>query len=237
MQREELERTFDQQAESYDGQWARLAPLREAVHLLASAVFAQLPEDSRVLCVGAGTGAEMIDLARRFPGWRFMAVEPSAGMLQVCRRQAEAQGIADRCEFHGGYVDSLPTSCGPFDAATSLLVSQFLLQREERCAYFRAIGARLRPGGLLLSSDLAGDTRSPEFRSLLEVWFRLMSSAEVTPEAVERMRAAYARDVAILPPAEVAALIAASGFELPVQFAQTGMIHAWYSWRAPQAAG
>ena len=45
------------------------------------------------------------------------------------------------------------------------------------------------------------------------------------------MRAAYDRDVAILPPAEVAAIVASAGFEAPVQFLQTGLIHAWFARR------
>ena len=46
------------------------------------------------------------------------------------------------------------------------------------------------------------------------------------------MRANYARDVAILPPARVAAIIAAAGFDTPVQFHQAGLIHAWYTKRS-----
>ena len=45
------------------------------------------------------------------------------------------------------------------------------------------------------------------------------------------MRAAYDRDVAILPPGEVAAIVASGGFEAPVQFLQTGLIHAWFARR------
>ena len=77
----------------------------------------------------AGTGQELVYLAEKFPRWRFAAVEPSAPMLAVCRRKAEERGVAPRCVFHEGYLDSLPPSA-PFDAATSLLVSQFILDPE-----------------------------------------------------------------------------------------------------------
>lgn len=85
-----------------------------------------------------GTGSELIYLAQRFPQWHFTAVEPSAPMLDVCRRRVEACGIASRCVFHEGYLDSLPGS-GAFDAATSLLVSHFILERGARSNFFRAI--------------------------------------------------------------------------------------------------
>ena len=37
--------------------------------------------------------------------------------------------------------------------------------------------------------------------------------------------------VAVLPPEEVGGLIAAGGFEKPIQFLQTGLIRAWYARR------
>src|SRR5690606_39131043 len=70
MQQHELDTLFDQQAAGYDAQWARMAPIRESLHFLLETVFADLPEDARLLCVGAGTGAEIAHLARRFPRWR-----------------------------------------------------------------------------------------------------------------------------------------------------------------------
>jgi tRNA (cmo5U34)-methyltransferase len=46
------------------------------------------------------------------------------------------------------------------------------------------------------------------------------------------MRAAWERDVVILPPAEVASIIESGGFEAPVRFFQAGLIHAWFARRA-----
>lgn len=232
MEREELQKVFDQKcASGYDQQWSKMAPLRDALHLLMGAVLSELRADARILCVGAGTGPELLYLAERFPGWRFVAVEPSAPMLDACRRKAEERGIADRCEFHEGYLESLPPG-EAFDAATSLLVSQFLLDRAERSGFFRGIADRLRPGGCLVDADLSSDASPAAYESLRDVWFRVMKSGDVTPEALEKMRAAYDRDVAVLPPEEVRKIIAAGGFETPVQFLQTGLIRAWYARRA-----
>ena len=230
MNRQELESTFDQMAAGYDQQWARLAAFPEGLHLLVDAAFSRLPDDARLLCVGAGTGAEIHHFAQRFPGWRFVAVEPSAGMVEAARKPAAQHGYLDRCTFHTGYLESLPEG-PPFDVATSFLVSQFLLDPEERTAFFRAIAERLKPGGLLASSDLALDPDAPGHADLLEVWMRTLAGAELAPERQQQMRAAYARDVAIRPPREVAALIASAGFEPPVQLYQAGLIHAWYSQR------
>src|SRR5690606_36482087 len=150
---------------------------------------------------------ELTYFARKFPRWHFTAVEPSAPMLEVCRRKAEECGVTSRCDFHEGYLDSLPPSAA-FDAATSLLVSQFILAPDARAGFFRAIAERLRPGGYLVSAELASDTASPTYQSLLEVWIRLMRETGSAPEQLEKMRVTYGRDVAVLPVEQVSSIIA-----------------------------
>ena len=233
MHQDEVKAIFDRQAASYDAQWAKTAPIKDCLYFLLESLFSSLPSDARILCVGAGTGAELVHLARRNPGWRFAAVEPSGPMLDVCRRRAEEEGFASRCHFHEGYLDSLPAA-EPYAAATCFLVSQFILDQRQRSAFFQEIAKRLEPGGLLASCDLASDIQSPEYAVLLQAWMRMMSASDISPEAIDRMRKAYANDVGVLPPGRIAAIIESGGFEPPVQFFQAGLIHAWLS---RQAAG
>ncbi|MES2569995.1 MAG: class I SAM-dependent methyltransferase [Verrucomicrobiota bacterium] len=238
MQQEKITAIFDQQASSYDQKWSKLAPINSALHLLTGAVLSELPPTARILCVGAGTGAEILFLARKFPGWQFTAVEPSTAMLDVLRRRAEEQGISSRCLFHLGYLDSLPPS-ESFDAATAFLVSQFIQERHLRSKFFRCIAERLRTEGILISSDLAGDFSSAtDHPGLLEVWFRVMSESGAlsSPEEIGKMREAYRRDVAVLPPTDTRDIITLGGFDSPVLFFQAGMIHAWYAKRSPSQA-
>jgi len=231
MRTEEIKATFDKQAAGYDERWAKMAPIRDGLHYLLDGVFAELPPDAKVLCVGVGTGAELVHLALKNPGWSFTAVEPSGPMLDLCRERAEAAGVAARCRFHEGYLDSLPAG-EPHQAATCFLVSQFLLDPQERTEFFREIAMRLQPGGLLAISDLASDQGSSAYEELLQVWLNMLAAADIPPEGLENLRRVYENEVAILPQSEVAALIAAAGFEPPVQFYQAGLIHAWFSKRA-----
>lgn len=237
MRKEEITALFDKQASSYDQQWSKMAPINDALHLLTRTVLSELPPTANILCVGAGTGAEILSLALAFPEWHFTAVEPSTAMLDVFRRRAEVHGIASRCVFHPGYLDSLPSN-ESFDAATAFLVSQFILERQARTTFFQSIAERLRPAGMLVSSDLAGDLTAPESRDLLGLWFRVMAGSGMpsSPEAIERMREAYSRDVAVLPPQDVRDIVALGGFDAPVLFFQAGMIHAWYAKRSPSQA-
>lgn len=235
MRSEELKTAFDQQASGYDKRWAKMAPIRDGLHFLLESVFADLPVDARILCVGVGTGTELAHLAQKFPRWNFTAVEPSGAMLDVCRHRAEEGRFASRCYFHEGYLDSLPIE-DAHDAATCFLVSQFILEQEARSGFFRGIANRLQPGGILASSDLASEVGSYDYEALLNAWLNMMAATGVPPEGLERMRAAYGKDVAILPAATVASIIESGGFETPVQFFQAGLIHAWFSKRSSSNA-
>jgi tRNA (cmo5U34)-methyltransferase len=234
MRDEEIKALFDQQAAGYDRQWAGMTPIREALYLLLDALFVGLPADARILCVGAGTGAEIAHLGERFPGWRFTALDPSGAMLDVCRQRAERGGFAHRCDYHEGYLETLAAN-QDYDGATCFLVSQFLTDVQARIGFFRQIAQRLKPGGLLANADLASDTQSPAYEVLLPSWMTLMSSAGVDAQMLERARAAYARDVAVLPAAQVADIIQTGGFTEPTQFFQAGLMHGWVCQRAALA--
>ncbi|HEX8373018.1 MAG TPA: class I SAM-dependent methyltransferase [Chthoniobacterales bacterium] len=223
---------FDEKmAAAYDEKTALWAPGRDALFSLMCLIFAELPVDARILCVGVGTGTEMIALAKTFLRWQFTAVEPASAMLDVCREKAEKNGVASRCTFHEGYLDSLPAS-EPFHAATCLLVSQFLKDTQERSRFFGQIAQRLRPEGILVSSDLVLGTAPEVHESLFRVWLRMLGGSGWSKEDIARMRAAWSDHLAPLTPREIESIIAAGGFEPPVLFFQTLFIHAWFSKRA-----
>ncbi len=223
---------FDQDhAAKYDKTFQKLAPLKDALHILTRSVLLGLPTDARVLCVGAGTGAELLYLAEAFPGWQLTAVDTSAPMLDVCRQRVEAAGYGPRCSFHHGTVaelDAAPT----FHAATSLLVSQFVTDPEQRRGFFREIHARLEPGGTLVSADLSCDLSDTKSSSLLNVWRRTLEYSDLPPERVQGSIEAYGRAVAVVEPREVEKVLTDAGFVEPTLFFQAGLIHAWYASRA-----
>lgn len=77
----------------YDERNARLAPIADSAHFLIHLVLKNLPARARVLCVGVGTGAEILSLAKAYPGFTFFGVDPSEPMLEVCRTRLAAAGI------------------------------------------------------------------------------------------------------------------------------------------------
>lgn len=231
MNQEDLKAVFDQQAAGYEAQQKKLALVHEGLYFQLPWIFSDLPEDARILCVGLGAGAELSYLANKFPNWRFTAVEPSAAMLDVCRQRAEKEGFISRCVFHEGYVESLP-NLEPHHAATCFMVSQFILDQQERSKFFHAIAERLKPNGILVSADLSSAVGSAEYQALLKVWVSMLHAANVPAKAIEKVHSAWAKDVAILPPDDVKSIIQRGGFEPPVQFYQAGFVHAWFAARS-----
>ena len=216
---------FDEDhAKSYETRFAKLEPMKKALHLVARLALEGLPEQARILCVGAGTGAEILALGEAFPSWQFVAVEPAAPMLARCRERAEAAGMTDRCTFHEGYLDSLDDR--GFDAATSILVSQFVLDRDERRKFFAGIADRLQPGAPLVTADLAHGSDA-----LVALWRKAWLFADMPPDKVDAMCAALGKNVSVLPPADIESLIEEAGFHPPLRCFQSVLIHAWIARR------
>jgi tRNA (cmo5U34)-methyltransferase len=168
--------------------------------------------------------------ATAFPGWRFTAVEPSPAMLEICYRKVDEAGVASRCHFHEGYLDSLPRT-EPFNAAISILVSQFLIDPAQRRDFFHQIAIRLRPGGHLINADLASSLNSSTFESLFEIWLKAHGH---TPQAERPSQTGWGKDVAVSRPEEIESIISGAGFEWPILFYQALFIHAWHA-RSPSS--
>jgi tRNA (cmo5U34)-methyltransferase len=238
LNQDEITAVFDKQAAGYDRQWNAMAPIRDALLRLTELTLGNLPADAQILSVGAGTGFEVAYLAARFPDWTFTVVEPSAAMAQKCIERAETDGFAARCEFHNGYLESLPAdgTYGRHHAALCFLVSQFIVDRAQRTAFFGGIAEHLVPGGILLSSDLASPAGEVDFETLLRAWMMVMAgpgmaNEQLTEERLDGARLAYTRDVGVIPPDQVADIIMAGGFETSVQIFQAGLLHGWHSVR------
>ena len=218
-----IENMFNESAAKYDEQYTKTKALKDALHLLMNAILCNLPQESRLLCIGAGTGQELLYFAQAFPKWKFTVVEPASAMMAICREKAEKQGIAARCSFHEGYLNSLPGD-GQFHAATSILVSQFITEKKERLAFFQGIAARLNKGGILINADLAANFETAKFENLFGAWTNML---DIPSEKAANLKEQWKKNLAVVPANEVESIIASAGFEPPILFYQTLFIHGW----------
>ncbi|MEQ9367184.1 MAG: class I SAM-dependent methyltransferase, partial [Leptospirales bacterium] len=167
-------------AAAYDERNRKLAPISENLHFLIRLILGDLPASARILCVGVGTGSEIIKLAGVYPDWTFTGVDPSADMLAVCRARMADENLASRVELCHGHLADLPES-EPYDAVLCLLVTQFVKDSRERQAMFQGLAERVKSQGYLINAEISDDLESPKFLQLLEKWkgmIRLSGSTE-----------------------------------------------------------
>src|SRR5690606_26000440 len=92
-----------------------------ALHRMSELLLAEVvPEDGRVLVLGAGGGLELKAFAQARPGWRLVGVDPSAPMLRLAEDTLGA--LAARVELIEGYIDAAPDT--EMDGAVCLLTLQ-----------------------------------------------------------------------------------------------------------------
>jgi len=140
---------YDRTAPSYQRWWA---PVIEPAALrlldLVGPIVADRPE-AVIVDVGAGTATLARAAVSRWPRVRAIAVDPSAGMLEVGR--AEAARTLDRSDLRRldwltGLAGHLPIA----DRSTDVVVSSFTLQYfPDRVAALRDAYRILRPAGAI----------------------------------------------------------------------------------------
>ncbi|GAA5053471.1 class I SAM-dependent methyltransferase [Erythrobacter westpacificensis] len=213
-------------AEAYDQRNSGLQPIADSLHFLMGLVLDRLPEQARILCVGVGTGAEILALANDHPGWTFTGVDPSAEMLEVGRRRLKDAGVLDRCRLVQGYVGDVTDT--DFDAAVSLLDAHFI-KADERPAFYRAIYDRLKPGGCFISAEISAALDAPEFPLMLDNWKQVQRLMGASNESLAKLEGMLRTTLGVVSPADTEALWRDAGFPLPVPFFQAFMVRGWHA--------
>lgn len=133
---------------SYAARVARHVPGLRDLHVMAGILLAEhVPDQGRVLILGAGGGLELQAFSRAHPGWHFDGVDPSPAMIAQARLLLGSDTA--NITFHQGYIDDAPE--GPFDGAACLLTLHFL-RHEERLRTLRAVHRRLSPGAPFIAA-------------------------------------------------------------------------------------
>lgn len=213
-------------AASYAERVARHVPgLRDMQRMAGILLAEHVPENGRVLVLGAGGGLELRALAQAYPGWRFDGVDPSPDMIAQAR---DILGeMAARVTFHQGYIDDAPD--GSFDGATCLLTLHFL-SRDERLHTLRELHRRLRPGAPFVMAHHS----FPQADGQQDLWLWLNAAwliAGGTPEAQAMAGIATMKErLPVLTPEEDAALLKASGFRKVELFYAALTFKGWVAW-------
>ncbi len=161
---EDVPATYTRLAPVYEI-WARLTESRARRRVLE---LADPGPAEDVLEVATGTGAQLVELARRNPRGRTVGVEVAEGMLAKTRRRLAARGLTE-VEVMPADARKLPLA----DASFDLVVNSYLLDLLPRAEIPRVLAEfqrLLRPGGRLAMSNM-----TPGERRLHRVWDGLYS--------------------------------------------------------------
>lgn len=127
-----------------------------------------LDPKASILISGVGTGHEAVTYATGQKDWQIIGVDSTPEMVQSSKNKIEQLEIGNRIKIKEGKVENIEDS--NFDAATSILVMQFLKDDGGKEQYLREISKRLKNGAKFILIDLEGDKNSPNFNLLLSAW-------------------------------------------------------------------
>jgi SAM-dependent methyltransferase len=110
-----------------------------------------VPERSRIVDLGAGTGTGALGLARHLPGAEVTAVDMDDDMLAQLRRRAADEGLADRVHTVRADLDGTWPDLGPADLVWAAKAMHHLADPTRALAQVQAV---LRPGGYFLITEI-----------------------------------------------------------------------------------
>ena len=116
--------------------------------------------DERILDMGCGRGAVLLMAAQRLTTGRatgvdlWRSVDQSGNSLEATRRNAIAEGVANRVELHTGDMTALPLEDNSFDVVVSSLAIHNINGSAGREKAITEAVRVLRPGGRLMIADI-----------------------------------------------------------------------------------
>jgi len=203
----------------------RAVPGFDVMQQLVEQILAEsVPDDGRVLVVGAGGGLELANLADHHDHWVLDGVDPSGPMLELAKTTMGS--LSTRATLHEGYVTNAPD--GPFDAATCLLTLHFI-PRDERLETLREIRRRLRPGAPLLTFHHSAPVDA-RITWLERFFLRSASGPDIDSEQIRKGGQSLATHLPILSPEEDQDLLHEAGFTSPELFYAALSLRGWVAY-------
>ncbi|PSR54384.1 hypothetical protein AHMF7605_13115 [Adhaeribacter arboris] len=179
--------------------------------------------ESSILVAGCGTGTEMKNIVQYAPKWQVMGVDPSLEMVALAEKKLAILPPGSY-QLITGTTDQLPNST-LYDAATLLLVLQFLSDDGAKLALLQSLALRLKKDAPLIIFDifdLAGSFRQQV--SLLKAY---LLQQGVAPTTVEQGTSHIIHDINYITEDRLQELLYEGGFGKALKFKQTFIFGGW----------
>lgn len=219
---------FDaKRANVYESKIRRIVPGYEVMHDLSLNLLLNcLPPQANILVAGAGTGQEVLAYANANPTWQITGVDPTEKMLSVAHERVDEQNLRNKIYLKLGKVKDLPPD-QYFEAATSILVMQFIPDDGAKNEYLTEISSRLKSGGKFIIIDLVGDKASKEFNMFLSTWEARQLHIGENKEEVKKDFEHIGRDLQFITENRMNDLLQGNGFREIHKFFQAYLFSGW----------
>lgn len=186
----------------------RFVPGYSAMQRMTTLLLAErVPEDARVLVLGAGGGLELKQFAEAHSGWTFEGIDPSVEMLKLAERTLGP--LASRANLRQGYIHD--AAIEPFDAATCLLTLHFMAIEERRRTAIE-VRRRLKRGAPYVVAHLSFPQGEGERALWLSRHAAFLMAAGLNAEEAANTRVAIDKRTNILTPEQDEAILREAGF-------------------------
>lgn len=186
----------------------RHVPGFSSLHRMAEMLLAErMPENGRVLVLGAGGGLELKAFADAHKDWSFDGVDPSIDMLRLAEIATDEH--RSRVRLHHGSIEVAPAV--PFDGAVCLLTFHFI-PHEQRLETLKQIHSRLKSGAPFVIAHISFPQTEPERSLWIARHVAYGASGNQDFEKTKASENAIREKLTILAPEEEEAMLREAGF-------------------------
>jgi len=195
----------------YDDTAQKIIPAYHSIYELTQHLLRdRLNKEARILVAGAGTGKEIINCSQNNPHWSFTGFDPAEPMLSIARKKVDAASLENKISLVLGLIDDVTEN--NFDAATSILVMQFLPDDGTKLNFLNGISEKLKPGALIVLVDLEGEMGSNEFNTLNAAWKNQQLFIRNESDRVRKEFIIREKEVHFIPQERIESLLEEVGF-------------------------
>ena len=206
----------------------RQVPGFHDLHRMAALLLAErVPDDGRILVLGAGGGLELKAFAEMQSGWHFNGIDPSLEMLELAERMLGP--LASRVDFCHGIIDDAPL--GPFDGAACLLTLHFLAE-EERRRTVAEVHRRLKPGAPFVVAHHSIPGADEERARWLARYAAFAKSSGIASADADRAIKAMGERLPLLSPEQDEEILRSAGFADVALFYAGFTFRGWVAYKA-----